>query len=156
MSEPEGVEPDLGGLQSVPGVFPCPGESTHRVIGHRGDLAHGESPRAGQTGQGHRVAAVGCDPLAGCWGEHRGDHHPAGVAGLAQIAVELVAIGAGVGDEEPWDGLGGPRDDMVLELAVKAGCDAIVTYNQRDFAGVEETFQVRVVTPGEFLKDIGA
>jgi predicted nucleic acid-binding protein len=49
-----------------------------------------------------------------------------------------------------------PQDDMVLELAVKAGCDAIVTYNQRDFAGVEETFQVRVVTPSEFLKDIGA
>lgn len=49
-----------------------------------------------------------------------------------------------------------PQDDMVLELAVKAGCDAIVTYNQRDFAGVEETFQIRVVAPGEFLKDIGA
>jgi putative PIN family toxin of toxin-antitoxin system len=49
-----------------------------------------------------------------------------------------------------------PQDDIVLELAVKAGCDAIVTYNQRDFAGVEETFQIRVVAPGEFLKDIGA
>jgi predicted nucleic acid-binding protein len=49
-----------------------------------------------------------------------------------------------------------PQDDMVLELAVKAGCDAIVTYNQRDFAGVEEAFQIRVVAPGEFLKDIGA
>jgi predicted nucleic acid-binding protein len=45
---------------------------------------------------------------------------------------------------------------MVLELAVKAGCDAIVTYNQRDFAGVEKTFQIRVIAPGEFLKDIGA
>jgi hypothetical protein len=45
---------------------------------------------------------------------------------------------------------------MVLELAVKAGCDAIVTYNQRDFAGVEEAFQIRTVAPGEFLKDIGA
>jgi predicted nucleic acid-binding protein len=48
------------------------------------------------------------------------------------------------------------QDDMVLELAVKAGCDGIVTYNQGDFAGVEETFQVRVVAPGAFLKDIGA
>jgi predicted nucleic acid-binding protein len=45
---------------------------------------------------------------------------------------------------------------MVLELAVKAGCYAIVTYNQRDFAGVGETFQIRVVAPGEFLKDIRA
>ena len=49
-----------------------------------------------------------------------------------------------------------PQDDIVLELAVKAGCDAIVTYNQGDFAGVEETFQIRVVAPGDFLKDIGA
>jgi predicted nucleic acid-binding protein len=30
-----------------------------------------------------------------------------------------------------------PRDDMVLELAVKAGCQFIVTYNLRDFAGCE-------------------
>ena len=49
-----------------------------------------------------------------------------------------------------------PQDDMVLEVAVKAGCDVIVTYNQRDFAGVEETFQIRVVAPSEFLKSIGA
>ena len=31
---------------------------------------------------------------------------------------------------------------MVFELAMKAGCDYIVTYNQRDFAGVEQAFQV--------------
>ena len=49
-----------------------------------------------------------------------------------------------------------PKDDMVLELAVKAGCDYIVTYNKRDFAGVEKTFQVRVVGAGEFLREIGA
>jgi putative PIN family toxin of toxin-antitoxin system len=30
-----------------------------------------------------------------------------------------------------------PKDDMVLELAVKAGCESIITYNTRDFAGVE-------------------
>jgi predicted nucleic acid-binding protein len=45
---------------------------------------------------------------------------------------------------------------MVLELAVKARCDYIVTYNKRDFAGVEKTFQVRVVGAGEFLREIGA
>lgn len=49
-----------------------------------------------------------------------------------------------------------PKDDMVLELALKAGCDYIVTYNKRDFAGVEKTFQMRVVDAGEFLRDIGA
>ncbi|MGH8058763.1 MAG: putative toxin-antitoxin system toxin component, PIN family [Candidatus Entotheonellia bacterium] len=49
-----------------------------------------------------------------------------------------------------------PKDDMVLELALKAGCDYIVTYNKRDFAGVEKAFQVRVVDAGEFLRAIGA
>ncbi|MGJ3244648.1 MAG: putative toxin-antitoxin system toxin component, PIN family [Elainellaceae cyanobacterium] len=47
-----------------------------------------------------------------------------------------------------------PKDDMVLELAVKAGCDSVVTYNIRDFAGIEQ-FEVSAVTPAEFLS-IGA
>lgn len=48
-----------------------------------------------------------------------------------------------------------PKDDMILELAVKAGCDFIVTYNTRDFAGVEQ-FGIRVIEPGAFLQHIGA
>jgi putative PIN family toxin of toxin-antitoxin system len=47
-----------------------------------------------------------------------------------------------------------PKDDMVLELAVAAGCDCIVTYNVRDFQGAED-FGVRVLTPKEFLQEIG-
>lgn len=47
-----------------------------------------------------------------------------------------------------------PNDDMVLELAVAANCDFIVTYNKRDFRGAER-FGLRVVTPKEFLKEIG-
>ena len=45
-------------------------------------------------------------------------------------------------------------DDMVLEVAVEAGCDVVVTHNVRDFAGAER-FGVRALTPGEFLKRIG-
>lgn len=48
-----------------------------------------------------------------------------------------------------------PKDDMVLELAVKAGCDSVVTYNIRDFAGIER-FGVNAITPANFLKSIGA
>ena len=48
-----------------------------------------------------------------------------------------------------------PKDDMVLELAVAAGCDAIVSYNKRDLAGAER-FGVRLCTPKEFLTEIGA
>ncbi|MEM6598391.1 MAG: putative toxin-antitoxin system toxin component, PIN family [Cyanobacteria bacterium P01_C01_bin.69] len=47
-----------------------------------------------------------------------------------------------------------PKDDMVLELAVKASCDFIVTYNSRDFRGVEK-FGVKIATPAEFLNVIG-
>ncbi len=47
-----------------------------------------------------------------------------------------------------------PKDDMVLELAVAANCEAIITYNQRDFKGIEQ-FGLRLMTPGEFLTEIG-
>jgi len=47
-----------------------------------------------------------------------------------------------------------PRDDLVLELAVKAGCQFILTFNGRDFAGCER-FGIEVLTPGEFLRRIG-
>jgi putative PIN family toxin of toxin-antitoxin system len=48
-----------------------------------------------------------------------------------------------------------PKDDMVLELAVKAECDSVVTYNIRDFVGIER-FGVRAITPAQFLESIGA
>ncbi len=47
-----------------------------------------------------------------------------------------------------------PDDDMVLELAVAAGCDAIITHNERDF-GPAGRFGIRVLTPSVFLEDIG-
>lgn len=50
--------------------------------------------------------------------------------------------------------LSDPKDDMVLELAVAAGCEIIVTYNKDDFKGVEQ-FGIRVLTAQEFLQKIG-
>lgn len=47
-----------------------------------------------------------------------------------------------------------PRDDMVLELAVEAGCEFIITYNLDDFKGVEQ-FDVEAITPKQFLIKIG-
>ncbi len=46
------------------------------------------------------------------------------------------------------------KDDMVLELAVAAGCQAIVTSNQREFAGVER-LGIRLLTPAAFLHELG-
>ena len=44
-----------------------------------------------------------------------------------------------------------PKDDFLLELAVEAQCDYIITFNVRDFAGAE-SFGVGVITPQEFLR----
>ena len=49
--------------------------------------------------------------------------------------------------------LNNPEDDMLLELAVKANCPYIVTYNKRDFRGVEK-FGIQLATAKEFLKII--
>lgn len=48
-----------------------------------------------------------------------------------------------------------PKDDLVLEVAVEAGCDFIITYNQRDFAG-SGRFGIEILTPKQFLTMIGA
>ncbi|MFQ5435822.1 MAG: putative toxin-antitoxin system toxin component, PIN family, partial [Anaerolineae bacterium] len=47
-----------------------------------------------------------------------------------------------------------PGDEMLLELAVKARCDFIVTFNKRHFHGVEK-FGLIAVTPNEFLVELG-
>jgi predicted nucleic acid-binding protein len=47
-----------------------------------------------------------------------------------------------------------PKDDMVAEVAVAAGAEAVVTHNRRDFKGIE-SFGIRVDSPQEFLKLIG-
>lgn len=44
-------------------------------------------------------------------------------------------------------------DDMIVELAVAAGCEVIVTHNVRDFRGAER-FGVRVVRPGKYLEEL--
>ena len=47
-----------------------------------------------------------------------------------------------------------PKDDMVLELAVEAQCDYIITFNQKDFVGVGQ-FGIEALTPYQFLQRIG-
>ena len=43
-----------------------------------------------------------------------------------------------------------PNDDMVVEVAVAASCDAIVTHNIRDFERAAE-LGLAILTPREFL-----
>ena len=47
-----------------------------------------------------------------------------------------------------------PKDDFVLELAVKARCHYIITFNKKDFMDVSK-FGVTALTPYEFLKKRG-
>lgn len=47
-----------------------------------------------------------------------------------------------------------PKDDMILELAVASESQFIVTFNQKDFSGIEQ-FGLKTLTPKEFLQKIG-
>jgi len=51
----------------------------------------------------------------------------------------------------PW--LKDPKDDMVLELAVAANCDYIVTYNLNDFKNIA-SFGIKVIEPADFLRSL--
>lgn len=47
-----------------------------------------------------------------------------------------------------------PKDDMLLELAVASESRYLVTFNVKDFAGVD-CFGIEVCRPREFLTRIG-
>ena len=47
-----------------------------------------------------------------------------------------------------------PKDDLVLEVAVESQSKYIITFNKRDFKGVDK-FGIKVLTPKEFLIEIG-
>ncbi|MCZ7670544.1 MAG: putative toxin-antitoxin system toxin component, PIN family [Chloroflexi bacterium] len=47
------------------------------------------------------------------------------------------------------------KDDMVLELAVAAQAERIITFNMKDFRGID-IFDIEAVKPRDFLVEIGA
>lgn len=50
--------------------------------------------------------------------------------------------------------LSDPKDEMVLETAVNGRADAIVTFNQKDFAPAIAKFELEILTPQQALKRI--
>jgi putative PIN family toxin of toxin-antitoxin system len=47
-----------------------------------------------------------------------------------------------------------PKDDMILEVSVESGSQYIITYNLKDFDGIQE-FGIEAITPKEFLVKLG-
>lgn len=47
-----------------------------------------------------------------------------------------------------------PNDDFLLELAVHARADFLITYNKRDLRGAS-LFGIELATPKEFLQQVG-
>ena len=50
--------------------------------------------------------------------------------------------------------LSDPNDEMVLEAAINGQADALITHNVRDFAKGAARFGLRVLRPGELLKEL--
>jgi putative PIN family toxin of toxin-antitoxin system len=48
-----------------------------------------------------------------------------------------------------------PNDKMVLEAAINGWADAIVTFNVRHFVRASRRYGVRVILPGQALREIG-
>jgi putative PIN family toxin of toxin-antitoxin system len=47
-----------------------------------------------------------------------------------------------------------PADEMVLEAAVNASADALLTFNTRHFSAAGKVFNLKIAKPGEFLRSL--
>ena len=47
-----------------------------------------------------------------------------------------------------------PGDDLVLECALEANANAIITMNIRDFAGASEGYGLRILKPGDLVAEL--
>lgn len=81
--------------------------------------------------------------------------HGLTLADIDRVLAALASASEGVEVSFRWrPQLGDANDEMVLEAAVNGGAEALITHNVRDFAKVAEAFGIRVLRPGEFLKEI--
>jgi putative PIN family toxin of toxin-antitoxin system len=80
------------------------------------------------------------------------------VAGLTVSDIDtilnlLAAKGEKIFEHYLWrPQLKDPNDEMVLELAINGGAEAIVTFNQKDFVEVAKKFNVKIMAPADFYK----
>lgn len=76
-------------------------------------------------------------------------------ADVASFLAALASASEGVEVHFQWrPQLSDPADEMVLEAAINEHADALVTHNIADFAEAARRFGLRVVTPGNILKEL--
>ncbi len=82
------------------------------------------------------------------------EEHAWGEREIRDVLDYLCSVGRRTSPSYLWrPTLPDPGDEHILELALAARCDAIVTFNRRDFRGVE-AFGIAVWTPGELVRRI--
>ena len=81
--------------------------------------------------------------------------HGLGLDAIDRFLAVLASACQGVEVNFRWrPQLADANDEMVLEAAVNGGADVLVTHNVRDFIGGAEKFGLRVLRPGEILKEL--
>ena len=76
-------------------------------------------------------------------------------AEVGRVLDDLATVAKPVGLEFRWrPRLSDPDDDMVLETAINGRANAIVTFNQRDFAAGMKGFDTAVILPAKALEQI--
>lgn len=81
--------------------------------------------------------------------------HGLGLRDIDRFLSALAAASEAVEVSFQWrPQLSDTNDEMVLEAAVNGQADALITHNLRDFAKGAERFGLRVLRPGEFLKEL--
>ena len=76
----------------------------------------------------------------------------AGAEDVAAFLDELVAVAVCHSRIEPWRPLSvDPDDDCLMELALTADAEALITFNKAHFRPAE-AMGIELLTPGEFLQ----
>ena len=122
LAQQEGLQAVLGGLEVFDGIFAGAGQVADRLVGDIRDIDGGEVAAAHEAGECDGIAAVGFHAVAGLFGNERGGDDPAGEFFPGQVAIQPVAAGTGLVDEDQSGGFGFQCADQFIDIAL-AGAD---------------------------------
>ena len=82
--------------------------------------------------------------------------HGFSVSEVDAVLAEFAALAEAVDVYFRWrPQLSDPKDELVLEAAVNASADALVTHNLKDFDTVKDRFALRIMRPAQLLREVG-